>query len=75
VTKDLRERFPLPRNILHTHGVTPMGLRGSDRIQWYGGIQRMTEAGYPFFFQPNGCHGSLAYPMTGRDTAKSGIGQ
>ena len=41
---NLRESLPLPRYTLHTWHDAP-GLRGSDRIQWHYGFQRMTEDG------------------------------
>jgi hypothetical protein len=72
-TKDLRENGPLPRYILHTWPHDP-GLRGSDRIQWHGSFQRMTEGGHGHVPLQRMSGVNWFYPLAGRDTAKSGMG-
>jgi hypothetical protein len=74
VTKDLRERVPLPRDIWPTWSPKP-GLRGSDRIQRYILFRWMTEAGYDMVPAQRLLEVNLQYPLAGRDTAKSGMGQ
>jgi hypothetical protein len=48
--------------------------RGSDRIQWYDHVQRMTEAGYLCMPAQRMPWVNWSYPMTGRDTAERGMG-
>jgi hypothetical protein len=64
--KDLRETSPLPQDLARW---------GSDRIQWYNEFQRMTEAGYEPIPGQRMSEVNLNYPLTGRDSAKSGLGQ
>jgi hypothetical protein len=61
VTKDLREKGPLPRYILHTRPQQP-GLRGSDRIRRDFGIRRMTEAWYYHVQARKDVRGQLVLP-------------
>jgi hypothetical protein len=61
VTKDLRETRPLPRYIWHTRPEQP-GLRGSDRIRWYGSFQRMSEAWYCQVQDRKDTRGQLVLP-------------
>jgi hypothetical protein len=70
---NLREKPPLPRNILHTWRDAP-GLRGSDCIQCGGLAQRMAEAGHRKGPARKAARGHWFYPLAGRDTAKSGMG-
>jgi hypothetical protein len=55
-------------------GTSP-GLRGSDRIRWLCQFHRMTEAGRHLIPAQRMSGVNWNYPLTGRDTAKSGMGQ
>ena len=70
---NLRERSPLPRNILHSLVSRPgcPGQRPHPTVRPcltddQGWLWRITS--------PKGAAGHLTYPATGRDTAKSGMG-
>ena len=71
---DLRERFPLSRNILHTCGITAYGFTGQRTNQQIS----VPATGYRGWLlcsaSPKGSTGYLSYPVDVRDSAKSGWG-
>jgi hypothetical protein len=75
---NLRESEHLPRNILHSQRTeiisSALSPRGSERIFWYSQHLRIAEFGSPHFPNTKVETGHLLYPVSVRDTAKSGIG-
>jgi hypothetical protein len=72
---DLRERFPLSRNILHTCEVTAYGSTGQRTSQ--KSVHATTDY-QDWLFQSTNLKvstGHLNYPVDVRDTAKSGMGR
>jgi len=66
---NLRETITLPRNILHSLGVTSQadtGQRPHPFIDGRGWDRRTPS--------PKDVSGNWIYPLTGRDTVKNGIG-
>jgi hypothetical protein len=71
---NLRERLPLPRNILHSLALPARVIRGSGRIQRSVWVRRMTEDGHGHVPSQRMPRVNWSYPLAGRDTAKSGMG-
>jgi hypothetical protein len=71
VSVNLREKGPLPRNILHTEESCPAVYGAANEVNALGSdLPRLGNG----LSQLKGCQWSPGYPLTVRDTAKSGMG-
>src|SRR5262249_6177993 len=71
VSVNLREKCPLPRNILHTEESCPSVYGAASVCTGRASAQPRLGSGLS---QLKGCQRSPGYPLTARDSAKSGLG-
>src|SRR5262245_30159402 len=71
VNLNLREKGPLPRNILHSQESFPEVYGAANACGGFASARPRLGNGLS---QPKGCQRSPGHPLTVRDTAKSGMG-